>query len=411
MGTRLLLGVDIGTQSAKGVLVTLDGRIVAAARHAHRPAQPRPGHFEQDADDVWWRSFLEVCRRLFTDDELDPHAVAAVGVSGIGPCLVPTDADGRPLRPAILYGIDTRATAETAWLTEQYGEQAGRVSAAAADQTGLPVGTPVSAGTGDAAAEAFGVGVRRPGDLMITYGSTTVLLQVVSELPLHTPLWGMAYVKPGEAAVVGGMATSGIVARWLRDLVGGTGVDHAELSRAAAAVPAGSRGLVALPYFAGERTPLHDPQARGMIAGLSLAHGRAELYRAILEGTAFGIRHNIEAMVDHGMAPRRVVAVGGGTEDDLWPQITSAVTGLPQHVAHPGVGAAYGDTILAGLAAGVVDPDVDGWHKPVRTIEPAADDADVYRRLYPVYRSLYEATVEQLHVLAGAQEETRPSPR
>ncbi|HVL97690.1 MAG TPA: FGGY family carbohydrate kinase [Egibacteraceae bacterium] len=120
----LLLGVDIGTQSSKGVLVATDGRVVEQVQRPHGMAHPRPGHFEQDAEEVWWGDFVHLCRELLARDGVDPRAVAAVGVSGIGPCVVPADAAGTPLRPGILYGIDTRAVGEAAWLTDHYGEDA-----------------------------------------------------------------------------------------------------------------------------------------------------------------------------------------------------------------------------------------------------------------------------------------------
>ena len=117
---------------------------------------------------------------------------------------------------------------------------------------------------------------------------------------------------------------------------------------------AGSGGVVCLPYFSGERTPINDPLARGMFAGLTLSHTRAHLYRAVLEGTAFGVRHNLEAMRDMGAAPRRLVAVGGGAKNRLWLQIVSDASGLAQVVPERTIGASYGDAFLAGLATGII---------------------------------------------------------
>lgn len=117
----LLLGIDLGSASSKAVLTDADGRIVATVSQPHALSMPRPGWFEQDAEAVWWRDALALCRALV------PRAdgrIAAVCVSGIGPCLLPTDDADQPLRPAILYGIDTRAAAEVRWLTERLGEAA-----------------------------------------------------------------------------------------------------------------------------------------------------------------------------------------------------------------------------------------------------------------------------------------------
>ena len=123
------------------------------------------------------------------------------------------------------------------------------------------------------------------------------------------------------------MATSGAITTWLRDL---TGADYATLSAEAAASTPGANGLLMLPYFAGERTPIQDPDARGTIVGLTLAHTRGDLYRAALEATAFGVRHNVETYADAGVPIERVVAVGGGTTGSLWPQIVTDVIGRPQ---------------------------------------------------------------------------------
>jgi xylulokinase len=193
------------------------------------------------------------------------------------------------------------ALPELLWPTEIAGE----VTAAAASRTGLPAGLPVTAGTVDAWAEAASVGVREPGDVMVMYGTTMFLVQVLTEPRPHPGLWGTRGVAPGSFTLAAGMATSGAVTDWLRKLVGASFED---LVAEAASVPAGSRGLLLLPYFAGERTPLFDPAARGVLAGLTTSHGRAEIYRAALEGIAYGVRHNLEAMAAAGGAAGRLVA-------------------------------------------------------------------------------------------------------
>jgi xylulokinase len=272
MSPGLLLGVDIGTSSSKGVLVTAEGTVLAQAARPHRTSSPRPGWVEHDAEALWWADFCAVVRELVA--AADGRRLAGLGVSGIGPCVLPADAAGAPLRPAILYGVDTRATAEIDELTGELGAQAilarcgmrlttqavgpklrwlarhepdvtaamrkllmassflvhrltgrylldhhsasqsaplydlagrawhpgwatqvapglelpellwptevaGTVTPAAAAQTGLPAGLPVTAGTVDAWAEAVSVGVREPGDVMVMYGTTMFLVQIV----------------------------------------------------------------------------------------------------------------------------------------------------------------------------------------------------------------------------------------
>ena len=117
----VLLGVDTGTGSTKGVLTTIDGTILRTAVRQHSMSLPRPGWAEVDAEAVWWADFAAVCRELVTD--LDEHHLVGMCVSGVGPCLLLCDADLAPVRPAILYGIDMRATAEIDELTERLGAQ------------------------------------------------------------------------------------------------------------------------------------------------------------------------------------------------------------------------------------------------------------------------------------------------
>ena len=485
----LVLGVDIGTASTKGVLVRPDGTVAARAQVAHETSSPRPGWFEHDAETVWWSDFVDVTRQLLAAADDD---VVAVGVSGIGPCLLPVG-DSGPLRPGILYGVDTRAEAEIVelndtlgqdtvvqrcgspltsqavgpkllWLrrhepevwehtrrffmassflvhritgayvldhhsasqcTPLYdlagrhwigewcdlvapgvemprlawsGEVVGEVTPAAAQETGLPAGIPVTAGTVDAWAEAESAGVRDVGDVMVMYGSTMFLIGLADRPLPSRHLWGTAGVRPGISCIAAGMATSGSVTAWLKDLVGG---DYSSLTAEAAAVPAGSGGLLMLPYFAGERTPLFDERARGLVLGLTLAHGRGHLYRASLEAVACGVRHNLEAMREAGAALRRPVAVGGGTAGGLWTQVVCDVTNLAQDVPRETVGASYGDAMLAAVAVGAAsERDVAGWNPVVARVEPREATRGVYDEVYGLYREAYERNAEAMHRLA-----------
>jgi xylulokinase len=178
---------------------------------------------------------------------------------------------------------------------------------------------------------------------------------------------------------------------------------RAALAEMAEKIPAGSDGLVCLPYFAGERTPINDPDARGVFAGLTLSHTRGHVYRAILEGTAYGVRHNLETLREMGAPPKRVVAVGGGANNRLWLQIVSNVSGAEQIVPERTVGASYGDAFIAGLASGIV-PDMSAlakdWVKVAEVIEPRHAEHQRYDAYYRVYRDLYEHAKDDLHALA-----------
>jgi xylulokinase len=285
---------------------------------------------------------------------------------------------------------------------------AGHVTGDAAAATGLPAGIPVITGTIDAWSEALSVGAQGVGDLMLMYGSTMFLINTVPDRLLVPELWSTVGALPGTRNLAGGMATSGMITEWLRELFGSP--DHATLLAEAETSGPGARGLLMLPYFAGERTPIADPHARGVIAGLTVEHTRGDLYRAALEATAFGVRHNVAAMRAAGGDVRRIVAVGGGTRGGLWTRVVSDVTGLEQEIRADTIGACYGAAFLA--ASAVADPSIDAWNPVRERITPDASVRSRYDDLYGLYLGLYSATREIGHTLAEARKpERRPRRR
>jgi xylulokinase len=533
MNESFFLGVDIGTYSSKGVLVGADGGIAASHSVAHGMHMPHPGHFEHDADQVWWHDFVEITRSLLSKSGVDARRIAGIGTSGIGPCVLPVDEQGRPLRPGILYGIDTRASAEIAslekvsagvttsmhldsqaagpkilwiknhepevfeqarwfltsqaylvfkltglpsidvytagfylplfdgrrreWMQEMArlivpierlprpywtADVVGCVTEAAARETGLAQGTPVVAGTADAAVEALSAGMSKVGDMLLMFGSSIFFIlktdhlvqdesQTTTEKDLDKSVrqdrfWSSNFLQEGEFALAGGMSTGGSLTTWFRDqfaqleqkteMAGGENA-YAVLAKAAANSPVGANGLIALPYFEGERTPLNDPRARGMWFGLSLKHTRADIYRAILEGVAFGIRHNLEALDEEGFQPQRILVSGGGIQNRLWLQIVADVCGVdlvvPARLAPHASGAAdgedilsggacYGDAFLASVGAGLHHQlsDIGRWvtHKEVIHFNPK--NHGKYLAYYQIYRELYTSTKYLMHRLA-----------
>jgi xylulokinase len=271
-------------------------------------------------------------------------------------------------------------------------EVAGRVTAAAAAYTGLPAGVPVLGGTVDAWAEAHSVGVRADGDLMLMYGSTMFLIGIDAGVDAHPGLWRTVGVSAKTTSLAAGMATSGLLTTWVADLANRP---VAELALAAEAIEPGSDGLVLLPYFAGERSPVFDPGARGVALGLTLAHTAPHWMRATYEAIAMGVRHNLEAFDASRTAgtPWRAVAVGGGAAGRLWPQVVSDVTGRVQYLPEQTIGACYGDALLAATSLGLVAQDTD-WTRIEREITPRPELAELYDRRYEIYRELYPATRE-----------------
>src|SRR4029078_750571 len=202
-------------------------------------------------------------------------------------------------------------------------EIAGGVTEAAAAATGLVVGTPVTTGTIDAASEAISVGVLDPGDMLLMYGSTIFIIALTAARVRDPRLWSARWRFPGEHAAASGLATSGTLSHWFREqfareLDPATAV--VTLAAEAEASPPGARGLVVLPYFSGERTPIHDPHARGMIFGLDLTHTRGDIYRAMFEGIACGTNHVFETYAEAGEEPRSILAAGGGARNRVWSQ-------------------------------------------------------------------------------------------
>jgi xylulokinase len=236
---------------------------------------------------------------------------------------------------------------------------------------------------------------------MLMYGSTMFLVQCLEKPAPHPQLWNTVGVEQGSWSLAAGMATSGSITAWLQELVGD--VPFASLVTEAAATAPGGDGLLVLPYFAGERTPIFDPQARGVIAGLTLRHTRGHVFRAVYEGIAFGIRQILELLDTPENPVKRLVAVGGGTQGGLWTQIVSDVTGREQHVPAETIGASYGDALMAAVGAGLVPSGTD-WTQAGTTVKPDPTTRELYDGMYEQYRALYPATRAQVHALAAVQE-------
>jgi len=285
---------------------------------------------------------------------------------------------------------------------------AGKVTAAAARETGLTEGTPVIAGTIDAAAEAISTGLSNFADMMMMIGSSNSLIVKTNKLIRTQNFWGLPWLEPNTFAVVGGMATVGSLTRWFRNnfgkeelaqqLAGGKNAYEA-LANLLNESPEGARGLIALPYFEGERTPIADPGAKGVLFGLTLKHTRADVYRALLESIGFGIRHNIDVMQTEGVKAERIFGVGGGTKNLPWMQIISDIANISMSIPEIQIGASYGDAFMAGVGVGLFSnlSEIGRWVKPKTVIFPRAEIHEKYEELYQIYRELYINTKDLMH--------------
>lgn len=494
-GAAFVLGVDIGTYEAKGVLVSADGTVVAQHRRPHSVLTPHPGFVEHDPEAVWWGGFVEITREVLRASGVDAADVRAVAVSGIGPCVLPVDADGSPLRNAILYAVDSRAQTQIDQLNDAYGadeilrrsgtplssqsagpkilwieqhepdifsaaerfvtcqtflvgrltdrwcmdhataayyhpfydrrimdwnldgapsglnraqlpetawssEIAGRIHADAAAATGLASGTPVLTGAPDAVVEALSAGVAEPGDMMIMYGSSHFIIEVLDQAHSSSTLWPAPFLFPDSHLAATSLPTAGSFTRWFADLLdpasGGTDALYTALAEAAEASPPGAHGLVALPYLSG------DPNTRGGFAGLTMQHSRGDMARAVVESIAHGVSRVLRRFDDDGLVPQRVRAVGGGTKNAAWLQAVSDVSGKTQE-AVPGMGASYGDAMLAALAVGFIEDtaDITSWVTVKKVVEPRDDLSSLYARQDAAFAIFDTAAREIVSVLSG----------
>ncbi|MFN8376345.1 MAG: FGGY-family carbohydrate kinase [Anaerolineae bacterium] len=278
----------------------------------------------------------------------------------------------------------------------------GDVTREAADATGLRAGTPVMVGSVDGSAAALEAGVVETGSAVEMTGTSTVVLMPNASGLTEPSLIAMPHAIPNLHLLLGATVASGASLRWFRDqfaqvenqLAQASGRDAFDLlTEQAAQSPAGSDGVLFLPYMMGERSPLWHTHARGVFFGLSLSTTRGAMIRAILEGAAFALRHNIEVAGKAGAQVSELRSVGGGARSALWNQIKADVLGIPLLLPEASAGAPFGDALLVGMGLGLY-PDIQAEVRArvrIRTrFEPNAANHERYSRQYALFRSVYE---------------------
>jgi xylulokinase len=412
------VGIDIGTSSVKAVAADADGGIVARARVPHRFAVPTPLRFEHDAAAAWH----DGPRRAF--EALGDVQPRALSVAAMVPSLTAVDDAGVPCTPGLLYGDERGHTASRAnpaesgelmqflrwtarerpdargyWMAQPVanhalcGEPLVSTTVAATayplfDWTGwdapllgecgarpeqmptiVPSGQAVGevrgargcvleAGTIDALGEQIVAGADEVGDVLVILGTTLIVWVCLADAVDAAPYFCIPHTAPGGKWLFGGPSNAGgLFLDWVRSMLadGGTADPHA--------VP------LWVPYPRGERVPLHDPARRGELVGLDLTHDAAAVRRAAFEASGFVARRMIEAAP---VAPRRVVATGGGTRVDEWVAALADATGLPVHVCATPEGGALGAAFCARLAAGLETSAEDAarWARTARVVDP-----------------------------------------
>ena len=303
------------------------------------------------------------------------------------------DLAARDWSPVVLgaLGIDP------AWMppTFEGPMPTGGVTTSAAAATGLRPGTPVVAGGGDQAANAVGTGVVSPGTVALSLGTSGVIF-AATDRPIFEPagrVHAFCHAVPDRWHLMSVMLSAAGSLRWFREALA-PDLSFADLVEAAGEVPAGSDGLLFLPYLTGERSPHPDPLARGAFVGLTVRHDRRHLTRAVLEGVAFGLRDGLDLMIAAGMpAPGEIRVSGGGTASALWRQILADVLDAEIATVNTTEGAAFGAALLGAVGAGwfsTVDAACLALVSATRVAVPGAD-AGAYAERHAAYRELYPA--------------------
>jgi xylulokinase len=498
----LLLGLDIGTTSVKAGVFDAAGRQRSAVGREYRLAHPAPDRAELDAETYWTAAREAVAEAIAVVRADDPRAgeVVAIAVSSQGETVIPVDATGRPLAPALVW-LDNRAVYEAAelgarfsnaeiydhtgvpdmnptwsackilwwrrhepavfrnaarfllvedfllhrltgrfvteggvhctsmlfdirtgrWWTDMLdavgigperlpeiagpGEIVGRLTVEAAEALGLRAGTPVVAGGMDQGTGAVGVGNTGSG---VISESTGGALTVQASVDRHggdpsgqTPVY--IHSAPGRYLYCPVCPTGGMTLTWFRDQFGAVEVERAAreggnaydlLTELAATTPAGADGLVMLPHLAGAFSPEYVPEARGVVYGLTLHHGRAHMARGVLESVAYMLRRNLELLDGAGAHATEIRSHGGGARSALWNQVKADVCGLPVVTLRGEDAAVRGDAMLAGVAAGVFAQLDEASTAMVTTearFEPDPANRVVYDDAYGTYIDLFDA--------------------
>ncbi|CAB3780091.1 FGGY-family carbohydrate kinase [Paraburkholderia fynbosensis] len=511
-----VIGVDIGTQSTKALLVDQHGAIVAQHASSYQPDTPKPLWAEQWPA-VWLKAVVEcvaACVGAAKQAGIAASSIKALCVSSLyGGSGIPVDSDMRPLAPCLIW-MDRRATAQVEWVrgnvdlerlytitgngVDSYygytkmlwlrdrepdvwartrfflppnayviymltGEVAVDHSSAGniggvydiakrdwsdetldmlgipatmmperlvessdvvggllsqwTEQLGLDAGTAIVAGGVDAAMATFAAGVTRAGQHVAMIGTSMCWGYINQSVDARHGLVSMPHVFNGlhDIYVFGGAITAGASVTWFREQFCHAEIEaaratphgdpHRLLEESAAKVPAGSDGVMFLPYLMGERSPVWDAKASGAFVGLSLFHTRAHLYRAVLEGVSFALKHNIEAGREGAQSlDDKLIVVGGAAHSDLWMQIIADITGYPVYTIEQDVEAAMGAALLAAVGVGMVSREAaqGGWVNLIERAQPDAARMVLYEQRFGVYKDLYPALKPVMHRLQSS---------
>ena len=292
------------------------------------------------------------------------------------------------------------------WLPEVHEgtEITGTISRESAQLTGLKAGTPVVGGGGDQAAGAVGMGCVTPDKIGVTVGTSGVVFAPLSDYAFEPEgrLHAFCHSVPGQWHFMGVMLSAAGSLQWYRDTIA-PDVSFDALLTETARIPAGSEGLLFLPYLSGERTPHPDPLARGAFVGLTARHTRAHMTRAVLEGVAFGLKDTFTLLDNAGLPESYEVRIsGGGAKSPVWQQIIADIFDAPLVNVNTPEAGAFGATLLAAVGNGTFEDVPSACEATIKTEErvDVGDDVAIYAEVYEKYETLYPALKDIFHKLA-----------
>ncbi len=289
----------------------------------------------------------------------------------------------------------------------------GKVHRKAAEMTGLKEGTPVVGGAGDQAAGAIGSGIIRSGQISSTIGTSGVVFAHLDEPIIdekgrvHT----FCHAVPGAWNMMGVTQGAGLSLKWFRDnfcsneieVAKNMGIDpYVLMTKEAEKVPAGSRGVIYLPYLMGERTPHLNPKAKGVFFGLSAAHTKNDMLRAVIEGVSYSLLDCMEIIKDTGINPTNVMVSGGGGKSELWRQILADMFNCKVATNKSSEGPALGVALLAGVGTGVYKDINEACSIAIseNTIQyPKEENTIIYKGYYEIYQKIYKNLKEIFELL------------
>ncbi len=451
--TEALIGLDVGTSGVKAVAISPDGELLATVEEGYPLSSPHIGWSEQNPED-WWRAAQSCLAQLPAGPigiagQMHGLVVLDADDAVLRPAILWNDqrtaAECAEIEERIGLGRLIELTGNRAltgftapkllWLRRHEPDVYARIahvllpkdyvrfrltgeraidaaeasgtllfdvaqrqwSAEVCDALEIPrEWLPAShesteiAGAGDQAAAALGVGIASPGVLSVVLGTSGVVFAV---LPAYAPdvearVHVFCHAVPDTWHAMGVMLSAAASAGWLR---GGRGAEHAQLDAEAERWSPGVDGLLFAPYLAGERTPHADPDVRAAFTGLSLHHDRGALWRAMLEGVAFGLRDSLELLRELGVDPTSARVSGGGARSALWLRIVASVLGVPLELTASPEGSAFGAALLAGVRAGTFTDAQDAIARCVRVtgrVDPEWDYDEAYGRFRLLYPSL-----------------------